>query len=239
LGSRLLVLKVLTVLTPHEGTIGYRLVGREPGPVVRDLPDAAVAPDPLLAAAVKIAVGSSGATSAHAARDALADQGVGFVALGGAATEPLVGRLDATAGMARLGESHGLILWRVLPNDGAVSPSRLRLEDAQGVPVQSIAVTGDHGRTNVRVDAATVARQLVVAEPAGWAHHARVMFGGRELAVIGGGEQPAYVLPHGAGQLTITLGPTRQWWHRGQLGLLLVVLFLAAPFGSLRSRRMS
>ena len=42
-----------------------------------------------------------------------------------------------------------------------------------------------------------------------------------------------------AGHLTITLAPTWQWWRWGQLGLLLVVLFLAAPFGSVRSRRSS
>ncbi|MEP7035827.1 MAG: hypothetical protein ABI934_09580, partial [Actinomycetota bacterium] len=76
-----------------------------------------------------------------------------------------------------------------------------------------------------------------VAEPAAWAQRARVTFAGRELAVVGGGGQPAYVLPASAGRLTITLAPTNQLWHWWQLGLLLAVLFLAAPFGSARSRR--
>ena len=243
LGSRLLV------MTSGAGTIGYRLVGSEPGTVVRDLPGVAVAPDPLVAAAVKITVSDGAAASANAARDALADLGVGFVAFRGAATEPLVRRLDATAGMTRLSDSKGLILWRVLPRENAVSSSRLRLVDAKGAPLQSIAVTGDHGRTDVRLGAATAGpptagaptagRQLVVAEPARWADHARVTFSGRELAAVAGGEQPAYVLPSTAGQLTITLAPTQQRWRWGQLGLLLVVLFLAAPFGSKRSRRPS
>ena len=241
LGSRLLE------MTADGGAIGYRLVGTEPGVVARDLAGAASAPDLLLATAVKIAVSVGDAASANAARDALADQGVGFVSFRGAPTEPLVRRLDATAGMARLSERQGLILWRVLPRDDAVSSSRLRLEDAQGGPLQSIAVTGDHGQTEVMVDATTpdaatpsaalLGRRLVVAEPASWAEHAQVMFAGRELAVVGGGDQPAYDLPPSAGLLTITLAPTQQWWRYGQLGLLLVVLFLAAPFGSSRSRR--
>ncbi len=279
LGSRLLE------MTSDAGTIGYRLVGSEPGSVVRDPAGVVSPPDSLLAAAVKIAVSDSVAASANAASDALADQGVGFVAFRGAATEPLVRRLDATAGMTRLSDNQGLILWRVLPRADAVSSSRLRLEDAKGGPLESIAVTGDHGQTDVRVGAATPAaltpagsapasptaavasspagsppaatgpaasppaaspptatplgRRLVVAEPAGWAARARVTFAGRELAVVGGGGQPTYLLPSSAGQLTITLAPTWQWWRWGQLGLLLVVLFLAVPFGSVRSRRSS
>ena len=238
LGSRLLE------MTTDAGTIGYRLVGSEPGSVVRDLTGQTAPPNPLLASAVKIAVSDRVASSANAARDALADHGVGFVAFRGAAAEPLVRRLDATAGMTRLSERQGLILWRVLPRENGASSSRLRLEDAKGGPLRSLAVTGDHGQTDVWVGAATpgaatVGRRLVVAEPARWADHARVTFAGRELAVVGGGSQPAYVLPPGAGQLTITLAPNQPWWRWWQLGLLLVVLFLAAPFGSSRSRRTS
>ena len=253
LGSRLLL------MNSDAGTIGYRLMGSEPGTVVRDLPGVAVEPDPLLATTVKIAVGDGDATSVNATWDGFADLGVGFVAFRGAVTEPLVRRLDATAGMARLSDSQGMILWRVLPRDDSLSSSRLRLENAQGAPLQSIAVTGDHGRTDVGVASATagaarssalttgvpaggaaaVGRRLVVAEPAGWAEHARVTFAGRELAAVGGQEQPTYDVPSRAGQLTITLPPSQNWWRWGQLGLLLVVLFLAAPIGSPRRRRTS
>ncbi|MEP7018081.1 MAG: glycosyltransferase [Actinomycetota bacterium] len=254
LGSRLLE------MTTEEGTIGYRLVGGEPGAAVRDLTGVVPPPNALLAAAVRIAVSDSDAASANAARDALADQGVGFVAFRGAATEPLVRHLDATAGMTRLSANGGLILWRVLPRDNAVSSSRLRLEDAQAGVLRSIPVTGGHGQTDVWVGAAAVpvptpdapaadapvpltpaalGRRLVVAEPAGWAGRARVSFAGHVLTVAPGGAQPSYVLPSNAGHLTITLAPTLQWWRWGQLGLLLVVLFLAAPFGSARSRRTS
>ena len=249
LGNRLLIMNS-EPLTSGVGTIGYRMTGREPGQVVRDLaslPRTAVAPDPLLADAVKIAVSdgdvTSDVTSANAAHDALADQGVGFVGFRGASTDPLVRRLDATAGMARLSDNQGLVLWRVLPRQHAVSSSRLRIEDAKGAPLQSIPVTGDHGRTDVMVarpatpGAPTVAVRLVVAEPRGWADHAHVTFAGRELAAVAGGAQPAYDLPPTTGQLSITIAPTGQWWRWGQLGLLLVVLLLASPYGAARSRR--
>jgi hypothetical protein len=236
LGNRLLA------LTLDRDTIDYRLVGAEPGPVVRDLPGAAVAPDPLLAAAVKSTVGTNDAASPNAARDALADLGVGFVSLRGASTQPLVNQLDSTAGMTRLSNNKGLILWRVLPRGNAVGSSRLRLVDATGATVTSIPVTGDHGRTDVSIGPATpgasgAGRRLVVAEPNQWASHARVTFAGRRLAAIAGAGQPTYVVPPNAGQLSITLAPTRHWWNWARLGLLLVVLFLAAPFGSMRWRR--
>jgi len=76
-----------------------------------------------------------------------------------------------------------------------------------------------------------------VAEPVGWAEHARVTFAGRDLAARGDREQPTYDLPPAAGQLTITLEPTQPWWRWGQLGLLLAVVFVAAPFGPSRRRR--
>jgi len=283
LGSRLLE------MTTESGTIGYRLVGSEPGAVVRDLAAVAPRPNALLAAAVRTAVSEGDAASANAARDALAGQGVGFVAFRGAASEPLVRKLDATAGMTRLSANGGLILWRVLPAGNAVSSSRLRLEDARGGVLSSVPVTGGHGQTDVWVGPAAavapapnatapnatapsvpapatavpptpapgvatpqpptaaaatpgpgaIVRRLVVAEPAAWAGAARVSFAGRELAVVAGGAQPSYVLPSSAGQLSITLAPTFRWWRWGQLGLLLVVLFLAAPLGSARSRRTS
>jgi len=63
-----------------------------------------------------------------------------------------------------------------------------------------------------------------------------VTFAGRRLAAIADAEQPTYLVPPNAGQLSITLAPTHPWWRWGQLGLLLIVLFLAAPLGPARSR---
>jgi hypothetical protein len=237
-GSRTLV------MTRDSDAFVYRLVGSEPGPVGRDLPSAPAPPDPLLAAAVRSTVTTSDSTSANAARDELADLGVAFVAFRGPSTEPLVTLLDSTAGMTRLGNAKGLILWRVLPSQKAVSSSRLRLVGANGVPLGSLSVTGDHGRTDVSVGPTTLGaptggRRLVVAEPARWTQLARVTFAGRNLAAAAGAEQPTYLLPAGAGRLSITLPPTHPWWRWGQLGLLLAVLFLAVPSGSTRSGRTS
>jgi hypothetical protein len=254
-GSRLLS------LTKDRDAIGYRLVGAEPGPLVRDLPGPVPAPDPMLAAAVNRVLGSTtsasstagtagtaGATStagtATTARDALANLGIGFVGFRGALTEPLVNQLDVTAGMARLGSGQGLTMWRVLPREHAVGSPRLRLADAQGKPLAPVAVTGDHGRTDVALgvgpatpDGSAAGRRLVVAEPPRWSEHALVTFAGRPLEVVSGAGQPTYEVPANAGRLRITLAPTYPGWRWAQLGLLLAVLFLAAPFGSTRSRR--
>jgi GT2 family glycosyltransferase len=230
---------------PKQGTtIGYRLVGAEPGPVVRDLPQGTVSADPILAAAVKSTVGTGDTSLGNEARDALANLGIGFVAVQGASTQPLVTQLDATAGMARLGNNRGLVLWRVLPRENAVAPSRLRLTDARGLPLAAIGVTGDHGQTEVRIGPAAPnlppgGRRLVVAEPKIWAQHARVTFAGRGLSPAAGTAQPTYILPSGAGQLNIVPEPSQPRWRWGQLGVLLLVLFLGAPWGSTRSKATS
>ena len=236
LGNRLLA------MTNDRDTIAYHLVGAEPGPVVRDLPGAAATPDLLLAAAVKSTVGTNEAAPANAAHDALADLGIGFVSVRGALTGLLANQLDATAGVTRLSNDQGLILWRVLPRGNALGSSRLRLVDGTGASLASIPVTGDHGRTDVAVGPMTAGpsaagRRLVVAEPDQWAAHARVTFAGRRLVAIAGAQQPTYLVPPDAGRLSIILVPTHQRWRWGQLGLLLVVLFLAAPFGSARRKK--
>jgi GT2 family glycosyltransferase len=235
LGSRLLA------LTRDGDTLGYRLVGAEPDQVVRDRSRAPVEPDPSLAAAVTSIAGTGGGAPANAARDGLADLGVGFVSLEGSPTDPLVTALDASAGMTRLGNSHGLTLWRVLPRTSSWGSARLRLVDPGGALLASVPSTGDHARTDVNIGPAPpggrTERRLVVAEPSRWAAHARVTFAGRPLAAIADTRQPTYLLPPGPGQLSISIAPTWQRWRWAQLGLLLAVLFLAAPYGSGRPRR--
>lgn len=233
--------RILTI-SRDARTIDFRLQGAEPGPLVRDIPVARVAQDPGLKAVVQSTVSAADATSATTARDALADLGVAFVSFRGASADPLVTQLDATAGMTRLSNNNGLILWRVLPRDNTLGSSRLRLVDAQGVPEASVPVTGDHGQTQVDIVPATVnaaagGRRLVVAEPSRWADHARVTFAGRRLAPMAGAEQPTYRVPATAGQLDVSLAPSHSWWRWAQLGLLVVLLFLAAPFGSRRAAR--
>ena len=55
----------------------------------------------------------------------------------------------------------------------------------------------------------------------------------------GDGAQPTYLLPSGAGQLNIVPEPSQPRWRWGQLGVLLLVLFLGAPWGSTRPKATS
>jgi len=62
---------------------------------------------------------------------------------------------------------------------------------------------------------------------------------GRRLGAQPGSGTPSYVLPAGGGRLVVDLPPSTEAWFLAQLGLLAVVLFLAVPFGTRRSRRLS
>ena len=92
------------------------------------------------------------AADANVARTRLADLGIGFVALEGRPDPDRLLRLDATAGLTRLGDRPDLTLWRVLPRPAAgggadVPSARARLETPQGALLQSVDVAGDHART--------------------------------------------------------------------------------------------
>ncbi len=182
LAARMLVLS-------GDGTpVRYRVVGREPGPVVRPLPGPATS-DPALQAAVQATVTAGPAADANLARTRLADLGIGFVALEGRPDPDRLLRLDSTAGLIRLGDQRDLMLWRVLPRQGAsagatVPSARVRLQTPQGGLLQPVPVSGDHARTAVRLPAGAAGRLLVVAEPLGWVRHADVRYAGRELHAL-------------------------------------------------------
>jgi hypothetical protein len=233
----------MLVLSGDGTPVRYRVVGREPGPVVRPLPGSD-ASDPALEAAVRATVTAGSAANANLARTRLADLGIGFVALEGRPDPDRLLRLDSTAGLIRLGDQRDLMLWRVLPRQGAgagttVPSARVRLQTPQGLLLQPVDVSGDHARTAVRLPAGGAGRLLVVAEPQGWARHAHVRAAGRELQALPGRSQPTYAVPPGAGRLDIEVSPTAPWWRRGQGALLVLVVFLALPFGRRRSRRAS
>jgi hypothetical protein len=237
LAARMLVLA-------GDGTpVRYRVVGREPGPVVRPLP-ASTPSDPALQAAVQATVTAAPSADANLARTRLADLGIGFVALEGRPDPDRLLRLDSTAGLIRLGDQRDVMLWRVLPRQGAaagatVPSARVRLQTPQGRLLQAVDVSGDHARTAVRLPAGGAGRLLVVAEPLGWVRHAEVRYAGRQLHALPGRSQPTYAVPAGAGRLDIEVLPTRPWWRWSQGALLALVVFLALPFGRRRSRRAS
>ena len=235
----------MLVLSGSGTPVTYRVVGREPGPVVRPLrPALRPQPDPALQAAVQATVTRASAADANVARTRLADLGIGFVALEGRPDPDRLLRLDATAGLTRLGDRPDLTLWRVLPRPAAgggpdVPSARARLETPQGALLQSVDVAGDHARLRVALPASRTARVLVLAEPRGWVQHAGVRYAGRPLTAVPGRTQPTYVVPATAGTLRVDVHPTWPWWRWGQAVLLGLVAFIALPFGHRRSRRSS
>ena len=234
----------LLVLATQGRSITYRLVGAEAASPARDAGAPARSQPASLARDVQQVLADTTPATANRPHDRLADLGVGFVAFRGPASSAVVRRLDATAGLTRLGDSQRMLLWRVLPASGAradtaVPPARARLEDTSGRPVDTVDVSGDHGALSTRLPGSAAPRRLVLAEPASWARHATVRFAGQRLTALAGAAQPTYDLPMAAGRLTVVVEPAHHWWRRGQLGLLALVVFLAVPIGTRRSRRAS
>lgn len=234
----------LLVLAPGPDETTYALHSSEPGPIARDVPVAHRAPDPLLRKAVQLTVAGDLAASDVQSQAALADLGVGFVGLRGEVGNPLVRRLDSTAGLARLSDSGGLVLWRVLPQAAtstraSVAPSRVRVLDPAGVPIDAVASTGPHSRLATELPAGAAGRQLVVSEDPAWADQARVTFDAQVLQPVAGTARPTYSLPASAGSLDVRVEATHSRWRWAQLALLALTAFLAVPFGNRRSRRVA
>ncbi|HET7398328.1 MAG TPA: glycosyltransferase family 2 protein [Intrasporangium sp.] len=257
LGNRLLLLQ------PSERVVDFRLLGQEPGEVLRDLdrpsavdrPDAAGAgsagsEDAGLTASVAKLVGGRGAESLDAS--GLARLGIAYVQVRADPDAGLPRRLDAAGGLTRLGTSEHGMLWKVQPLPSAPgatappAPSRVRLVDGADRLLAAVPMAGPHGAVGTTVPAvdpgapgATGTRYVVVAEPASWSASARVSVDGRVIAPLPGREQPTYAVPAGGGHLEIDLAAAEPWWRLAQGGLLGLVLFLAVPFGNRRSRSRS
>ncbi|GAA4725036.1 hypothetical protein GCM10025782_23900 [Pedococcus ginsenosidimutans] len=235
LGNRMLLLR-------PEGTgLSFDLLGREPSDVARSLPPTAVGrPDQTALATAVGQLFQQGAAPGelHPAK-ALSDLAVGFVGLRTDDTDPRIRALDATAGLGRLGEHDGVTFWRVLPGgsaagQGSLAPARVRLVTARSD--QALAVDGDHSRLVTSVVASRGA-SLVLAEPAEWVRHARVEVDGHVVAPADAGT--AYPVPAGAHTVSVEVLPTDATWRYAQGLALLLVVFLAIPFGNRASRRRS
>jgi GT2 family glycosyltransferase len=224
----------MLLLEPDGDQVRYQLLGREVSGVARDLPlGADRQPD---RAPVAETVGrlfeQGGSPDAQEPAAALADQAVGFVGLRAEPTDPAIRTLDATAGLSRLGQHDGVLFWRVMPHQAAedtIAPSRARLVDAKGISTD-VRVLGDHGRTSAPLSP-TPGSSLVVAEPPEWTAHTRVTYDGVVLRPVAGADQPTYTLPAKTGKLVVDVLPTDEPWRWAQLALLLVVAFVALPFG--------
>jgi hypothetical protein len=228
----------MVLLTPAGTGYTYSLLGREPGDVARSLPARATdsADDSALADSVAALFSDAEGSGGRSPAKALSDQAVGFVGVRTSENDPRVRTLDATAGLSRLGEHDGVLFWRVLPGGGAaedsVAPSRARLVTAKGE--RAVLSTGPHGALSARL-AVPAGATLVLAEPSAWTRHARVTSDGTVLAPTG--DRAAYPLPAGAHTVTVDVLPGEQWWRWVQGITLLVLAFLAIPFGNRASRR--
>lgn len=231
----------LVVLTPSADRLDYALIGNEPGQLMRDVQRAVDVTDPGLAPVLSAL--ASGTTPATGVGDALADLGVGFVSLRASAASPLARSLDGAQGLTRLGTTGDQTLWRVVARPSSVAaevpvpPARVRLDDAADAPLQALAVDGPHGAMSGDLSVGEPGRRVVFAEAPQWADHAMVTFDGRQLTQVSATGTPTYELPAAAGRLVADLPPSHQRWFLAQLALLAMVVFLAVPFGTRRSRR--
>ena len=232
----------MLLLEPDGDQVRYELLGREVSGVARDLPlTADQQPDrAVLAGVVGRLFEQGGSPDAPEPAAALASHAVGFVGLRAEETDPAIRTLDATAGLSRLGQHDGVMFWRVLPDkaaEGTLAPSRARLVDAKGATT-AVTVLGDHSRTATPLSP-TRGSTLVLAEPLEWTAHARVTYDGAVLRSVADADQPTYALPARAGKLVIQVLPTDPQWRWAQLALLLVVAFVALPFGGRAPRSRS
>jgi hypothetical protein len=232
----------LVVLTPSEDRLDYALIGNEPGQLMRDVDRPTNVTDPGLAPLLGTIAG--GGVVPGGAGDALADLGVGFVAVKATGDDPLARRLDASPGLTRLGSTGDQILWRVVARPSAVAadvpvpPARVRMDNADGLPLQAVPVDGPHGAVSRDLSVGAAQRSVVFAEAPEWASHAIVTFNGQTLTPTSTTGPPTYQLPSSAGRLEADLPPAHTRWFLAQLALLAAVVFLAIPFGSRRSRRL-
>ncbi|MBO1765688.1 glycosyltransferase [Allobranchiibius sp. GilTou38] len=231
--------RALLLTAASDDAVTYQLIGREAGLPARDLRSPYPSYDARTAAAARVltSTGASGRTEGSRLMHQL---GVEYVVVRGAAA---VRRLDAplstTAGLTQLSAGRSSSVWRVEPTSTTggdeVGSSRLVILQG-GRPTTELASRAQHGRTDLTVPAGAPGRTLVLSEGSGWTEHGRVALDGRVLSASPGADQPTYVLPAGGGHLVVETGVRHEWLAWMQLGLLIVVLYLAIPFGTRRPR---
>jgi GT2 family glycosyltransferase len=246
--------RTLELRTGTGSSVGYRLDGVEPGSWTRDLPlgdptsgaDATV--DPVREVVRDLVDGAAGGTSASSSVEQLGRLAVGFVLVRGDAPTTLVTRLDATAGLARLGAPSGSMLWRVgtggigtggtgLATTRQERPARVRVETPDGAVLQTIPVSGAHAEAHVALvhagtsAEATTPRLLVLSQPASprW----QATLDGQALQPVRPQEgewRQAFLLPDRSGDLLVRYDRLNQrWWQLGQGVLAALTVLLALP----------
>ena len=230
--------RALLLTAAPDDAVTYQLIGRETGLPARDLrspdPSSDTRTDSIVRALTS--VGAGGRTDSSGLVRQLA---VGYVVVrGSAAVQRLNAPLASTDGLTQLAGSPSMSVWRVAPvgtGAGVVGSSRLVIAQG-GRPATQISSRAQHGRTDVEVPRGQPGRTLVLAEGSGWTDHGQVTLGGRQLTATPSAAQPTYALPASGGRLVVQPGVRHEWVAWMQLGLLILVLYLAIPFGTRRVR---
>lgn len=216
--------RALVIEASDEG-ISYRLMGSEPGPLVRDLPmpQPPVPGEEEVASAVAQMLGEG--EGEQVPGDVLARHGVSHLVVV-TPTEAQRRLVDAAPGLARLGSSTGTTTWAVRsPVTAGEMPSRVRVTSARSshpVPTRSHADTD--GAVHV-----PAADQLVVAESLDWSDRARVRADGRLVQAQTHSAIPTYELPDGTDEVSIDVGAGHAVWKFIQGLALVLALYLALP----------
>lgn len=178
-------------------------------------------------------------------RGALAELGVGSVALLDPLDETAERALDAAPGLVRVNAGAGRAMWRVDPaatERASARPYRVRVIDPDGV-VRAVLPTATDGVSVVAdVPQGTAGRRLVLAEATdpGW----QARYDGVALVAQTAGQRgwaQAFVLPAHAGRLQLGhVGPSpwtsSRWVDGARLAVTVLALLLALPLPTVRGR---
>lgn len=217
--------RTLVVEAAGEG-VTYRLVGAEPGDLVRDLAESSppVPGEEDVAAAVAQLLGAGEGQRLPA--DVLAEQGVSHLVV----VDPSEARrrlVDASPGLSRLGSSAGTTTWAVRSDlTGDSVPSRVRVSTER--TSEAVAVEGPHADTDGDVSVPR-ADTLTIAESLDWSDRAQVRADGRLLTAQTHSAVPTYDLPERTDEVSVSFGAGHPWWKLGQGIALVLALYLALP----------
>lgn len=232
-------IRMLKIDVGRDGSVVYNLEGSETGLPARDL-DVPVRPNRVLGQGVTalLAPAAGGSNRAHRV---LADLGVAYVGLSGDGDRSALSRsLESADGLSPMASNPRMQMWRVnaMPasvGDGSVPSSRVRVMQ-RGGPAFDVPARGPHARTSVRIPAGAADRDVQISEAPGWADHVQVQLNGKQLQRVHD-TYPTYRLGADGGRLVVEPALSYPRWRWAQGAALLLVIFLAVPFGNARSRR--